>query len=181
MNPLRPLSFLSEIKELIVSRPEIVSQTKQACALLLDFILPFSKRKFLIPISMPLTKKELIRLKSYSDSTHKNHSTKAKAILMANTKHSIFEIVVATGRGTTTIYRWLKQFREQKIDFIVTKVNTTKRELILNERTQRVIEILHSPPSAYSINRTSWTYDTIIQAYKKNMVNSYQEVSCNDS
>lgn len=162
-----PLSFLSEIKELILSRTEISPDIKQSSGMLLNYIQPFLKRKFIAPQDLTLTKEEISQLRFYKKGTHKNHSSKAKAILMAHNHHSIFKIVVATGKSRTTIYRWLRQFKEKGLDFVETKMDSTKRDQIFNERSTRVVDILHAPPSNYDINRTSWTYDTIIQAYKQ--------------
>ncbi|MCK4839195.1 MAG: IS630 family transposase, partial [Desulfobulbaceae bacterium] len=89
------------------------------------------------------------------------------ALLMFSRGYSICEAALEINRSCNTIYRWLRLYREKGISFIETRMTSDRKELMWKERTTRVIDILHAPPNAYDINRTSWTYDTIAQAYYK--------------
>jgi len=53
------------------------------------------------------------------------------------------------------------------LNCIETKPSFPSREEANSRRKTRVIDIIHKQPSFYDINRTSWTYGAIAQAYEK--------------
>ncbi len=86
---------------------------------------------------------------------------------MANQGCSLYHIAVTVGRSATTVKRWLKLYETKGISFIETKLAEEQRKQMWEERKVRVIDILHSPPATYGLNRTSWTYDLILVTYSK--------------
>lgn len=161
----KPFACIQAIKELVENYPEISNPTKQAVLAPFEFILSFSRRHYFYPQNLFLTEEEIKLLEKYRKNTHRNHWAKATALLMANQHHTAFEISIAAGRSPGTIYHWLRMHKKHGLEFIETKVAAEKRKKMWEERTTRVIDILHTPPKAFNINRTSWTYDTIIHAY----------------
>jgi transposase len=163
----KPYACIKSIKDMLESHSEMSEYTKRAVLAPFKFILSFSRTHLFYPQDLLLTTEEIKQLEKYRKKTHRNHWAKATALLMANQHHTLFEIAVSAGRSLGTIFRWLRQYEKNGLDFIVTKMAEKRRRLMWEERTTRVIDILHTPPKAFNINRTSWTYKTIIQAYNE--------------
>ncbi len=115
----------------------------------------------------PLATDEIQTLEGYRAGPSARHSAKATSVLMANNHRTILEIISETGRPLSTIYRWIKDFREQRTKFIKHKRHHPQRELLYQDRRTRIVDILHASPSLYGINRASWSYPTITQAYNE--------------
>ncbi len=164
-DPTRPEECVRAIKEFVEKQKGIPEAIKRSALAPFNFILSFPKSHFFKPQQLSLSEEEIAQLRLYKARTHRNHWAKAAALLMAHQGRSVFEIVVAVGRAKSTIYRWFRFFREQRLGFIETTLNEAGRKRLWDERKTRVIDILHTPPKDFNINRTSWTYDTIIQAY----------------
>jgi len=166
-DPQCPLSCFRVIRSLTKDRIEIPKNKKDALLTVLDFIIKHAKVYYFQPIQFELLKEDIPRLERYRDGNHKCRSTRATGLLMAHAGKSIFDIIVTTGRSKSSILRWIQHYKKSGLDFIETRQEPEKKEKLWEERKTRVIDILHSPPSTYKINRTSWTYDTIIKAYQK--------------
>ena len=163
----KPYDLVRIIKNLIETRSGLSEPKKQIILSPFNFILSYSKSHFFKPINLHLEPKEIEQLKLYKFRNHRNHWAKATALLMAFEKYCLFEISVAVGRAPNSILRWFGLYRKKGLKFIETKIAEDRRKKMWEERTTRVIDILHSPPTTYGINRTSWTYDTILQVYQK--------------
>ena len=118
-------------------------------------------------LDSPLTDEELYRLKRYKAGNHKKHSAKAAAILMMNNGRTMLDIGMATNTYQSTLYKWLHGFNKKRLDFIETKPFSQARVDVRELRKTRVVNILHRMPSLYGINRSSWTYGSIAEAYEK--------------
>ena len=161
----RPVNCIQAIIKLIENQHDFPEARKAASLAPFKFILSFSKPHFFKPQSLPLAPHEIRKLERYKTKTHRNHWAKAVALLMAHKGCTVFEIAIAAGRSTNTIYNWFRQYKKNGLSFIETKVAQKRRAKMWQVRTTRIVDILHTPPMTYNINRTSWTYDTIIKAY----------------
>lgn len=166
INVNKPLSCLHQLKGIIQGSPFIAPAKKEASLKLLSHMLPILKRKSSMYLDSPLTDEEKEKLRLYKRGLHKKHSVKATVILMVNDNCTMLDIVTVTNRPTRTIYRWLRELKKKRVGFVETKVSAPAREKAHEERKNKIIDILHQQPSLYNINRTSWTYGTIAQAYK---------------
>jgi len=121
------------------------------------------------PLSLhtPLSDLEIKILNHYKAGIHKKYSRKAIAILLANERRTLLEVLETTHVAIRTIYRWLREFNKDRIDSIKVRINAPERERKKAERQTRVIDIIHKLPSLYGINRTTWTYGAIAEAYEK--------------
>jgi transposase len=162
-----PLDCLEQIKAFIDNNEAIPLDIKDASLRQLNaFLIIFSRKK---PLSLhsPLTDEEITELKRYKAGLHKNHSAKATALLMMNEMAPFAEVVMATGRHPGTIYEWVRKFKEERLGFVKVKLNHPERSKRLEERKTRIIDILHTPPNSYQINRASWNYDSIARVYSE--------------
>jgi len=160
-----PLRCLDKIRRIIESCPAISLEAKAVSRKVLSGTVEALKRKRNLKLSSGLTADEVVKLKAYRAGNHKKYSSKATAILMANESSSMTDVLLATGKPIRTIYRWLSDFNKSRLRSIETKVVNAQKEELKAVRKVRVIDIIHNQPCAFGINRTSWTYDTIVQAY----------------
>jgi transposase len=161
----KPLTCLSQIESVISKNPLISPETKNVSRKALHYVSELANRNSPMHLDVPLSDDEKHRLRLYQAGKHKKHSVKASAILMIDEKRSMLEIGLELGAATRTIYRWLRDFNEKRIDFVETKVSSPARKQAKELRKERVIDIIHKQPSFFGINRTSWTYGTIARAY----------------
>lgn len=114
-----------------------------------------------------LTDEEIKVLRNYKAGKHKWHTKRATAILMASEGRTLVETMETIPAAENTIYRWLRNFRMSRLESIKVHVHSPAREKAKAERQTRVIDIIHKMPSLYGINRTTWTYGAIAEAYQK--------------
>lgn len=84
---------------------------------------------------------------------------------MINEGHCLFDIEQATNAPSSTIYNWLRRFKDKRLESIETHIHSPQRDERHEERQRRILDIVHKMPAAFGINRTTWTYGAIIQAY----------------
>lgn len=163
---LNPLACLEQIDLIVQHDPAFSSLVKESMSHLVDelHIAKDGGNGILLP--RKLTDEEKEKLNKYINGTHKNHRAKALGLLMMDADYSLQEIIFKTQRARRTIYRWLKCFEKDGLVFIETKPTSKKKEERKRQRKIRVIDILHSPPSAFGVNRSNWVYDAIIKVYR---------------
>jgi transposase len=79
----------------------------------------------------------------------------------------MLEVGLTTNASDKKVYRWLREFNDKRLDFIETKPFSQARIDAKELRKTRVVDILHKKPILYGINRSSWTYGTIADAYEQ--------------
>lgn len=165
--PRKPLGCLSQLLDIIKVHPAIPEASAKYAVSYLEQEVGLLGRISGLRLGRELTQEEILTLKGYRAGVQKNHRSKALILLMANEGRSLQEIARASQRSRRTIYRCLRLFLREGISFIKVKVNEAVREKNWAERKTRVIEILHTPPTLYGINRAAWTMDTIRQVYNQ--------------
>ncbi len=166
INVRNPLSCLEQINAIVQISPAFEPSVKDSFALFIDQNPRIWKKPLSLSLPRSLTEEETQRLNSYYRGTHKNHSAKALALLMAKENKSLQETMFKTQRSRRTIYKWLNLFSKKGLDFIEVKVTDERRLKMRQERKTRVIDILHAKPSIYGMNRTSWSQGAIREAYQ---------------
>lgn len=166
IDALNPLACLEQVDFVVQRNPAFSSLVRDSMSQLIDqlHIVKNGGNSVLLP--RKLTGEERERLNKYLNGTHKNHRAKALGLLMMDADHSLQEIIFKTQRARRTIYRWLKCFKEDGLEFIETKPSSKKKEERDHQRKIRVIDIIHSPPSVFGVNRSNWVYDAIIKVYR---------------
>jgi len=162
-----PLKCLETIQRIIQGCRLIEPAVKNRSLTLLKRFFEDSYKDHPLRLLKPLTDKEVKSLKRYKFGLHKKYSPKATAILLINEGHRLLEVMKATNAAKGTIYRWLRNFNKDRIESITIRINAPERERIKAERQTRVIGIIHKMPSLYGINRATWTYGAIAEAYEK--------------
>jgi transposase len=160
-----PLACLQQVANFIMKCPAISTDVKERYAKQISFLKFVVGRKSLLGLSKPLTADESRELHKYKASQHKGHSAKAIAILMASESASLLDVVTATGHHYMTILDWIKQFNKSGVKFIEVKISYPVREQRIEQRRVRIIDILHTPPNTYNVNRASWNYSSIAEVY----------------
>lgn len=170
-----PLDCLEQIRTFIEGNEAIPPDIKNASLRQLNAVQIIFSRKKPLCLPSPLADEEIRELKRYKAGLHKNHSAKATALLMMNEMAPFAKVVKATGRHPGTIYEWVRRFKEERLGFIKVRYSHPERNKHLEERKNRIIEILHTPPNSYQINRASWNYESIARVYSE----KYGEVISN--
>lgn len=162
-----PLSCLPLLEKAITTSPLIASDVKDACATSLYKINRLVLRKTPMKLATPLTLEEIEYLETCKAGKHRRQSIRATAVLMMNEGRTMLDIGLAVNATDNTIYKWLATFKTKRTGFVKVTVNNPVKRKEIELRTTRVIDIIHKMPSLYGINRTTWTYGAISDAYQK--------------
>lgn len=163
----KPLKCLATLQQIIQWCQKIEPEVKSRSLSLLKSFFEDSFDDHPLSLRKPLTDEEIKVLKHYKAGLHKKYSPKAEAILLINAGRRLLEVMKSTNAAKGTIYRWLRNFNKDRLDSIKVRINAPERERVKAERQTRIIDIVHKMPSLYGINRTTWTYGAIAEAYKK--------------
>ncbi len=166
VKPKQPLKCFIEIRQLLEDCSVISKEQRAAVSMGLQFLERFPSVFNFKPQHLEIPPEDLKRLERYRAKNHKRQSIRASVLLMAHAGKCLFEIVVSTGVAKNSVLRWLRNYKKSGLDFIETRNQPEQRAEFWKERSTRVFDILHSPPGSYDVNRTSWTYDTIIKVYE---------------
>ncbi len=158
---------LVEVGKIIAASTFIAQEAKAPFIHAFKRICDLASQKTPLTLQSSLSNDEKHRLERYRAGNHKKHSARATAILMMSEGRSMLEIGLTTNATERTIFRWLHEFNAKRLDFIETKPFSQARIDARELRTTRIVDILHKMPSLYGINRSSWTYGAIAQAYQK--------------
>lgn len=161
-----PLNCLFQLSEFIQKSPAFSISIRDNSVNQLRRFLNAVSRQSPVSLYRQLTQSEIKILKRYRASQHKRHSKKATALLMLNDSPLLIDVVNATGCHPGTILTWIKRFKDTGLGFIEVKPNHPERTKRLEQRGIRIIDIIHTPPSNYNINRTTWTYGAITTVYR---------------
>lgn len=162
-----PLKCLGTVRNIIKRYRAIPLDVKERTLSVFDCFFDSVRSDHQLSLLTPLSGTEIKLLNRYKASLHKKYSKKATALLMASEGRTLVETMEATGAAKGTIYRWLRNFRKDRMESIEVHVHAPAREQAKAERQTRVIDIVHKMPSLYGINRTTWTYGTIAEAFQK--------------
>ena len=160
-----PLNCLLQLSEFIRTSPVFSIATKEHSVSQLRKFLNAVSRRSPLELARPLTATEMKTLKRYKASQHKRHSIIATALLMINENSLLADVVNATGSHPGTILGWIKRFKNTGVSFIEVKLHHPERTKRLDQRKDRILDIIHTPPSTFNINRTTWTYGRISDVY----------------
>lgn len=162
-----PLGCLDSIRRILERCRSIKPDVKKVSLSVLDRYFNGLVYGSPLTLSEPLNNEEVKVLTRYKTGNHKKYSKKAHAILMANDGRSLVEVMDTVHMAPRTIYRWLSNFNRDRLDSIEVRINAPGWEVAKQERRTRVIDIIHKTPSIYGINRTTWTYAAICEAYEQ--------------
>ena len=102
-------------------------------------------------------------------STDRGKWEKAVAILGLHKGETLTDISKKIERSIKTIKRWIIVFTNKgllNIDLRRTKKVSDKVKEQMERKSEQIIKLLHESPSLHSINRTSWSLETLSKTYK---------------
>ena len=162
-----PLLALYQINFLVQQVPAFSEKVREYTARLLDELDLAEDGMRKMSLARALTKKERKILQEYITGTHRRNHTRALALQMMDQGCYLQEIMFKTKHSRRTIIRWKQRFKDEGLSFIETKIDPPEWQEKRHKEKIRVLDILHSPPMTFDINRTNWTHPSIIEAYEK--------------
>jgi transposase len=73
-------------------------------------------------------------------------------------------------RSAKTIKRWRRMFLTDGLSSLALpskKAVNKERQALITKKKERLVKIIHEPPSLHGVNRTTWTLETLSAAYQK--------------
>jgi transposase len=92
------------------------------------------------------------------------------ALLGLASGHSVSEICRKIERARRTVERWCSLYEHGGIECLPLRRSKKLSDASLdkiNEKSGRLIKLMHELPRAYGINRASWSLDALSDAYEK--------------
>lgn len=109
-------------------------------------------------------------LKAWRSSNDKRKWQRAVALLDLQRHCTMASICRKLERSPKTIKKWRRMFLTNVPASLAVPskkaVNKERQPLITNKK-QRLVKIIHEPPSLRGVNRTTWTLETLSAAYEK--------------
>lgn len=166
INLRNPLLTLYQINFIVQQNSIFPKDVKTFSSCLLDQLQLEKQGNRIMCLSRKLTAEEKRVLQKHLIGKQRNPQVRALALLMMDSGSFLQELMLKTQHSKTTIIRWQRRFKTEGISFVETKINPLKWEEKKHQEKIRVIDILHSPPMSFDINRTNWTYNSIVLAYE---------------
>jgi transposase len=128
----------------------------------------YGKRSFEILQTELDDSRHLSNLLHYLKNGRLRERKKAAVILGRKRGISNATIAVALHSSRKTTRKYFKIYREQGLS-VLFGANTPRSDVRNGhiEKTGHLLELLHQRPDAFGINRTSWTQQTLTQAYRE--------------
>ena len=105
------------------------------------------------------------------------------ALLDLSSGHTVPAICQKIGRARRTVEKWCATYRRVGLDGLpvkrIRKLSETSQVLI-EEKKERLIKIIHETPNAYGINRASWSLQALSKAYEKTFGESVSRSSISE-
>jgi transposase len=92
------------------------------------------------------------------------------ALLGLSSSHTVSEICQKIGRARRTVEKWCATYQRVGLDGLrVNRIRklSEKSQILIKEKKERLIKIIHETPNAYDINRASWSLQALSEAYEK--------------
>ena len=130
----------------------------------------FQRRSRAKKIFLSAKPADLQLFKSWQRSHDKRKWEVAVVLLGLSSGRGISELCHRIGRGRRTVQNWCSTYESAGIDGLPLKrsrhISAKTREGI-DEKKKRLIKIIHEAPRAYGINRTTWSLQSLSDAYQK--------------
>ncbi|MBF0646401.1 IS630 family transposase [Desulfuromonas acetoxidans] len=167
INLKNPLLALHQINLIVQMNPVFTAEVKEYSNKITEVIGIADGGNLILKLPRRLTEDEKNTLNGHLLGTHRNCCAKALGLLLMNEGCSLQELMLKTQRSRRTIFRWHERFEKEGISIVKVKYESQAMIEKRNLERVRVVDILHSPPMTFDINRSNWTLPSIIQAYEK--------------
>jgi transposase len=94
----------------------------------------------------------------------------AIALLGRLSNHTLSEICAKIGRARRTVEKWYATYERVGIDALPLKRSrglSEEAQVVIKEKKERLIKIIHEAPKAHGINRASWSLQALSDAYEQ--------------
>jgi transposase len=109
-------------------------------------------------------------LKSWQRSHDRRKWEVALALLSLSSNRTLSEICNKLGRAPRTVEHWYATYQRVGIDaFPLARSRrlSEQAQIVIKDKKERLIKIIHETPKTYGINRASWSLDALSEAYEK--------------
>ena len=130
----------------------------------------YEKRRFNKWVIKTISEKDLKVLKEWRLSSNRRKWERAVALLELHKGTEITKISRKIERSCRTIKKWHSVYLNNGIEYLdLGRSRKVCNQLVdgIKLKKERLIKLIHEPPSLHEINRTSWSLETLAQAYRK--------------
>jgi transposase len=117
-----------------------------------------------------IREEDVAELKKWRRSNNRSNWAKAVVILDLHKGTTLASICTKVEKSLRLVKRWIVAFEKKGVDGLRERnkycLNPDKL-LEMKTKRDRIIEILHEPPSLHGINRASWSLGTLARAYER--------------
>jgi transposase len=120
--------------------------------------------------TVPIAHDDYKVLNAWRSSNHKRKWQRAVALLDLHRHCTMASISRKLERSPKTIKKWRRMFLTQGLASLALpskKAVNKARQALIAEKKERLVKIIHEPPSLHGVNRTTWTLETLSAAYRK--------------
>ena len=116
-----------------------------------------------------LPQEDLSALRKWRNSNNRTRWAKAVALMESYKGANLASLCVKIEKSPRIVKRWMAAYDQKGIAGLDTarKRQSPPAKLAeMDQKRDRIIEILHETPQLHGINRASWSLDSLVQAYK---------------
>jgi len=120
--------------------------------------------------TVPIADDDYKALKAWRSSNDKRKWQRAVALLDLHQHCTMASICRKLERSPKTIKKWHRMFLTDGLASLAVpskKAVNKKRQALITKKKERLVKIIHEPPSLHSVNRTTWTLETLSAAYER--------------
>jgi transposase len=126
------------------------------------------KQNIAFTVNLSICEKDALESWRRSTMTKSGLVKRSEIILLAAADKHITEIADILNVSRTMAYKWIKRFQKNRLEGLYRrKPNITKKYEDESVKSA-VFAVLHSPPTDYNFNRTSWKLDDLKQCLSEN-------------
>ena len=118
--------------------------------------------------TVPITQDDYKTLRAWRSSNNKRKWQRAVALLDLHKHCTMASICRKLERSPQTIKKWRRMFLTGGLASLALPSKKTvgkERLAMITRKKERLVKIIHEPPSLHGVNRTTWTLETLSAAY----------------
>ena len=120
-------------------------------------------------LALSLSSEDLKVFRAWRSSSNKRRWERAVALLGLGDGRTMKSICGKLERAPKTIKKWRLAFLDKGVGSLAIpskKAVNKERLALIASKKERLVKIIHEPPSLHGINRTTWTLETLSSAYR---------------
>jgi transposase len=116
----------------------------------------------------PLDKSDLDTLKAWRRSSNRRLWERASALQAISRGEDLPRLCGKLERSRKTILQWLQQYRTKGLTALSVprkRAVSPVSQAVIKEREDRLLRLIHEPPTLHNVNRASWSLGSLAHAY----------------